>query len=158
MLTIMPSPNSPAQTKSLASSSKTASEENAPKVSAVDKPVATEGVKVTLSGAGLQKASRSNNDNSDIENSGLPNSIQQTLKMIREIKKQIAEKMAELQAIMGDSSLSPEEARIKASNLQSQLSSLNGALSVANTALKDGMKNLKLGPDQAIAATTLAMK
>ncbi|WP_444756674.1 hypothetical protein [Pseudomonas sp. A014] len=156
MLTIMLPPQVPSQPLLLPSSSGPVSE-GTPNVSSEEKPVVTEGVKVTLSGAGLQKASGSKNENSDIEDSGLPESIQQAIKMIREIKKQIAEKMAELQAIMGDNSLSPEDARIKVGNLQGQLSSLNGALSAANAALSEGMKNLKLGPDQSIVATTLAM-
>ncbi|WP_370694623.1 hypothetical protein [Pseudomonas sp. FP833] len=51
-----------------------------------------EGVKVTISGAALLAASAAKKSNSDIEESGLPDNIQQALKMIRKIKEQIAEK------------------------------------------------------------------
>lgn len=114
-----------------------------------------EGVKVTISGAALLASSAAKKSNSDIEESGLPDNIQQALKMIRKIKEQIAEKQQELQAVMADKSLSPEEARIKISNLQGALSSLQASLVTAQTSLAKTMKGLS-GED-ALKAVSLAM-
>lgn len=114
-----------------------------------------EGVKVTISGAALLAASAAKKSNSDIEESGLPDNIQQALKMIRKIKEQIVEKQQELQAVMADKSLSPEEARIKISNLQGALSTLQASLVTAQTSLAKSMKGLS-GPD-ALKAGSLAM-
>ncbi|MGY2257435.1 hypothetical protein [Pseudomonas sp. SDO55104_S430] len=52
---------------------------------------AKEGIKVSLSGAGLQKASGSSGKDRDIDESGLPTDIKQILKMIRKLQRQIAE-------------------------------------------------------------------
>ena len=50
---------------------------------------------------------------SDIEDSGLPENIQQLLKMIRKLQKEIAEKKALIEAVMADKRLSSEEKIIK---------------------------------------------
>lgn len=156
MPTIINPSNLSSQTLLIAPSLKPKSEEE--KNLSEDKSNAKEGVEVTLSVVGLLKSSKSSNDNSDIENSGLPDSIQRTIKMIREIKKQISETKAKLQAVMTNASLSPEDARIKAGNLQSQLSTLNGSLSIANTALSKQMKSMDLPSDQMMTAVALAVK
>ena len=115
-----------------------------------------EGVKVTFSGAALLAMSEANKANSDIEESGLPDDVQQILKMIREIQKQIAEKQAELAAVMADKSLTPEQARAKANNLQGALAALQASLVTAQTSLSKAMKNLSA--DDAMKAAGLAMK
>ncbi|WP_370694622.1 hypothetical protein [Pseudomonas sp. FP833] len=56
---------------------------------------------------------------------------------------------------MADKSLSPEEARIKISNLQGALSTLQASLVTAQTSLAKSMKGLS-GPD-ALKAGSLAM-
>ncbi|WP_411378856.1 hypothetical protein [Pseudomonas sp. MPB26] len=125
---------------------------------ATSSPLSTkteEGVKVTFSGAALLAISDTKKSNSDIEESGLPNDVQQVLKMIREIKKQIAEKQAELAAVMADKSLSPEQARVKVNNLQSALAALNASLITAQTSLSKAMKGLS--GDDAMKAASLAM-
>ncbi len=125
---------------------------------ATSSPLSTktdEGVKVTLSGAALQAVRDTKKSNSDIEESGLPNEVQQVLKMIREIKKQIAEKQAELTAVMADNTLSAEQARVTVNNLQGAIAVLNASLITAQTALGKAMKGLS-GPD-AMKAASLAM-
>ncbi|MEG8233059.1 hypothetical protein [Pseudomonas orientalis] len=114
-----------------------------------------EGVKVTFSGAALLAISDTKKSNSDIEESGLPDDVQQVLKMIREIKKQIAEKQAELAAVMADKTLSPEQARVKVNNLQSALAALNASLVTAQGSLSKAMKGLS--GDDAMKAASLAM-
>ncbi|QZP19893.1 MULTISPECIES: hypothetical protein [Pseudomonas] len=114
-----------------------------------------EGVKVTFSGAALKALTEAKKPSNDIEDSGLPDNVQQVLKMIRKLKEQIAEKQAELQAVMADKSLSPDEARIKVSNLQGALAQLQASLMTAQTSLAKAMKGLS-GED-ALKAGSLAM-
>ncbi|MGF0237037.1 hypothetical protein ACQR3P_27065 [Rhodococcus sp. IEGM1300] len=117
-----------------------------------------EGIKVSLSGAGLSKAASSHGDNKDIEESGLPENIQQILKMIRQIQKQIAEKLARIQAVMADKRMSNEERRAKLGALQSAIATLNGALITANLSLSKVMSQSSLTPEQVLKTASLAMK
>jgi hypothetical protein len=121
-------------------------------------PTKVEGVKVSLSGAGIEKAAGAKGENSDIEESGLPENIQQILKMIRKLQQQIAEKMAEMQAVMRDKRLSPEEMKAKVGAIQAFITNLNGGLITANTALSKAMKQAGLSPEQILKAASLAMK
>ncbi|UZE13883.1 hypothetical protein [Pseudomonas sp. B21-053] len=124
----------------------------------VDTPTKVEGIKVSLSGAGIEKAAEAKGENSDIEQSGLPDNIQQILKMIRKLQQQIAEKLAEMQAVMKDKRLSPEERKAKLGALQAFINNLNGGLIVANNALSKAMKQAGLTPEQVLKAASLAMK
>ncbi|WP_160107042.1 hypothetical protein [Pseudomonas izuensis] len=126
--------------------------------SALTPPAATEGIKVSLSGAGIQKASGPSGKNRDIEESGLPNDIQHILKMIRKLQQQIAEKLAQMQAVMADNRLSPEEVKAKVGSLQAAISGLNAGLITANTALAKAIKQAELSPDQVLKTMSLAMK
>ena len=115
-----------------------------------------EGVPVTISGAAMKAAAAEKTSNSDIDDSGLAENVKQLLKMIREIKKQIAEKQAEMAAVMADKSLSPDQARAKATALQSALGALQASLTSAQASLTKAMKDLSAG--DAIKAASLAMK
>ena len=121
-------------------------------------PPPTEGVKVTISGAALKAASASKNENSDIEDSGLPENIQSILKMIRAIKKKIAEQMAKLQAIMTNRSLSPEQARTQSMALQAEVAGLNASLTTANNRLNKALQESGASSDSIVKAASLAMK
>ncbi|RON57341.1 hypothetical protein [Pseudomonas frederiksbergensis] len=123
-----------------------------------DTPTKVEGIKVSLSGAGIEKSAEAKGENSDIEESGLPDNIQQILKMIRKLQQQVAEKLAEMQAVMKDKRLSPEERKAKLGALQAFINNLNGGLIVANTALSKAMKQAGLTPEQILKAASLAMK
>ena len=120
----------------------------------------TEGVKVSLSDAGLQKAAddRRSNPNSDIEESGLPDQAQKLLKMIRELKQKIEEKQQEMQAVMADQNMSPEVKQAKVGTLQSELGTLTANLMTASNSLDKFSKNGTLSAAQAQQATQLAMK
>lgn len=137
-------------TSTLASPAVTPVANEAPKVvaSTAAEPVspASQGVRVSLSAGGLQ-ASRSSGDK-DIEESGLPDTIQKMLKMIRKLQKELAEKMEQLNAVMQDNSLSPEEMRQRVSSLQAEITGIAGALTTANAALAKAMKQQSLTPDQ----------
>ncbi|WP_047284926.1 MULTISPECIES: hypothetical protein [Pseudomonas] len=124
----------------------------------VAEPVIGEGVKVSLSGAGLNKSAAAKGRDSDIEESGLPENIQQILKMIRKLQQQIAETLAQLQAVMADKHLSPEETKVRIGSLQSALAILNGGLLTANASLAKAMKEAGLGPEQVMKAASLIMK
>lgn len=130
--------------------------EEAPEKSAIATP--TEGIKVSLSGVGLQKAAEGDNANQDIEQSGLPENVQKVLKMIREIKQKIAEKQAELQALMADQSTSPELKRSKIQAVQIALNGLTSSLMTANASLEKLSKSGNLSEAQVKQASVLAMK
>jgi hypothetical protein len=127
-------------------------------VTPVETPAKVEGIKVSLSGAGIEKAAGAQGDDSDIEESGLPENIQQILKMIRKLQQQIAEKLAEMQAVIRDKRLSPEEIKAKLGALQAFINNLNGGLITANTALGKAMKQAGLTPEQILKAASLLMK
>jgi len=120
-------------------------------------PVASAAVHVTLSGAGLTRAAAESN-NQDIEDSGLPDGVQQALKMIRALKKQLEEKRAELQAVMNDQHLDPQQRQARVAALQNAIAGLNAALVSANVSLAKAMKDLDLSPEQVLKAGTLATR
>nr|WP_226942067.1 hypothetical protein [Pseudomonas lundensis] len=122
----------------------------------VDATPPAEGVSVTISGAALKAAGAQKADNSDIEDSGLPDNIQKLLKMIRDVKKQIAEKQQQLQQVLTNSSLSPEQAKAQASALQGEISSLTASLITLNASLAKAMKDMS--SDDALKAASLAAK
>ncbi|MBV2082323.1 MULTISPECIES: VCBS domain-containing protein [Pseudomonas] len=113
-------------------------------------------VSVTISGAAMKAAAAEKTSNSDIDDSGLADNVKNLLKMIREIKKQIAEKQAEMAAVMADKTLSPEQARARLSGLQSALSGLQASLNSAQASLAKAMKDMSAG--DAVKAASLAMK
>ncbi|MFL1558138.1 hypothetical protein ACI77J_05390 [Pseudomonas sp. O64] len=117
---------------------------------------AAEGVAVTISGAAMKAAADEKTSNSDIDDSGLADNIKNLLKMIREIKKQIAEKQAEMAALMADKNLSPEQMRARLSGLQSALSALQASLTGIQASLTKAMKDMTASDAAKTAA--LAMK
>jgi prefoldin subunit 5 len=86
----------------------------------------------------------------------LPDNIQKLLKMIRDVKKQIAEKQQQLQQVLTNSSLSPEQAKAQASALQGEISSLTASLITLNASLAKAMKDMS--SDDALKAASLAAK
>ncbi|MCF5053408.1 hypothetical protein GIW50_13725 [Pseudomonas syringae] len=114
-----------------------------------------EGVTVTISGAAFKAVAVASKANSDIDDSGLDDSVKQILKMIRKLKQQIAEKMAELQAVATNNSLTPEQIRVKTNNIQGAISSLQAGLMTAQGSLLKAMKSMSA--DGALKAASLAM-
>ncbi|GLK90631.1 hypothetical protein [Pseudomonas turukhanskensis] len=119
----------------------------------VDKLTALQGIKVTLSEQAQKISAAANND--DIDKSSLPDSIKQALKMLRELKAQLAEKQAQLQSVMADQSLSDEERMQKAQGIQSEIATLNGAIATVNGNLIKAIKEAGLSPDQMSEMTGL---
>ena len=115
-----------------------------------------DGLQVSLSELG-QSLSVKTDQNRDIDESGLPETIKQLLKMIRQLKAQIAEKRAQLQALMTQQELDSETRRVRAQALQAELTTLNGALATANANLIKLMRENGLSSEQMMAASRLAM-
>lgn len=116
-----------------------------------------EGLRVSLSELGRSLFAKTEKKNQDIDESGLPDSIKQLLKMIRELKAQIAAKEAELKALMADQNLDPEARQAQLEALQSELAMLNGAWASANANLIKQLQEQGLSDEQMLTATTLAM-
>lgn len=112
------------------------------------------GVKVSLSAEGLMR-SKTEGKNSDIDESGLPDNVKQLLKMIRELKAQLAQKMAELQALMAQSDLDDETRQARAQALQTEVGSISGALTTATGELARVMRDQKLSSDQSATVGAL---
>ncbi|SDF66101.1 hypothetical protein [Phytopseudomonas seleniipraecipitans] len=112
------------------------------------------GLKVTLSAEGLMR-SKTESKNSDIDESGLPDAVKQLLKMIRELKAQLAEKMAELQALMAQSDMDDETRQARAQALQTEVGSISGALTTATAELARVMRDQKLSTEQSAAVGSL---
>ncbi|OLU27493.1 hypothetical protein BVH03_14895 [Pseudomonas sp. PA15(2017)] len=111
------------------------------------------GVKITLSMEGLAR-SKEKDKNKDIDESDLPMTIKELLKMIRELKMQLAQKMAELQAIMqSDTDDETRQASVQA--LQNQVSSISGALSSASAQLVKAMRDSGLSQQQSATVSSL---
>lgn len=121
-------------------------------------PTLVEGVKVSLSGAAIEKSAGAGGDNRDIEESGLPENIQQLLKMIRKLQKQIAEKKAQIEKIMADKRLSNEEKIIKVAALRGAIAALNTGLITANLALSKVVGQSGLTSEQNMQVGSLLMK
>ncbi|MFN3767746.1 MAG: hypothetical protein ACK4TD_05235 [Ectopseudomonas guguanensis] len=115
-----------------------------------------EGLRVSLSELGKSMSAKPDK-NEDIDKSELPQAIKDLLKMIRELRAQIAEKQAQIDAIMSDQSLDAEAKRQQVEGLQTELASLNSALTAANANLVKLMRENGLSSEQMQAATTLAM-
>ncbi|BAN49580.1 hypothetical protein [Metapseudomonas resinovorans] len=111
-----------------------------------DRATVLQGIRVSLSDLG--KAGKPQK-NDDIDESSLPDRIKELLKMIRELKAQIAERKAELQAIASDPGLDEETRRQRLEAVQGQLASLQGALGSANANLVKAVRDANLSQEQA---------
>jgi len=116
------------------------------------------GVKVSLSAVGLARSKEAENKNADIDESNLPDEIKQLLKMIRELKAQLAEKMAELQALMAQGDMEDEAQKAKVQALQTEVGSISSALSSANAQLVKMMRDQKLTSEQSATVASLMAK
>lgn len=127
--------------------------EQSPASAPLATPTLVEGVKVSLSNASIEKAFSAGGENSDIEDSGLPENVQQLLKMIRKLQKEIAEKKARMAAVMSDKTMTNEAKVNMLAALRGAIAALNTGLISANLALSKVMdqsgltseQNLKLG-------------
>ncbi|MBB1519705.1 hypothetical protein [Aquipseudomonas guryensis] len=114
----------------------------------------TDGLRVSLSELGQVRSSAKNED---IDESNLPDSLKELLRLIRALKQQIAEKKAELEALMAEPGLNPEARQLRVEALRSELASLQGALSSASANLLKAMREAGLSDEQMQAAAGLAL-
>lgn len=119
---------------------------------------AAPGVNVSLSDVGLARSREAENKNADIDKSDLPDEVKQLLKMIRELKAQLAEKMAELQALMAQGDMEDDAQQAKVRAMQTEVGSINGALSTANAQLAQVMRDQKLTGEQGATVGALLAK
>lgn len=113
-----------------------------------------DGLRVSLSELGRVRASA---QHKDIDEADLPDNIKEILKLIRALRQQIAEKQAELQALMAQSGMDPQLKQMRVEALRGELSSLQGALSIAQASLVEALKDKRLSDDQRMQAAKLAM-
>ena len=113
-----------------------------------------DGLRVSISALGQTRAAAKNDD---IEQSDLPDSIKETLKLIRALRQQIAEKKAELEALLSQPGLNPQVRQAQAEALQSEVAALQSALSSASASLIKAMREAGLSDEQMQAASRLAM-
>ena len=78
--------------------------------------------------------------------------------MIRELKAQLAEKMAELQALMAQGDMEDDAQQAKVRAMQTEVGSISGALSTANAQLAQVMRDQKLTGEQGATVGALLAK
>ncbi len=118
-----------------------------------------DGVSVRISGPGQSLAQRSAgaSGNQDIDESGLPDTVQELLKRIRELREQLQKKQQELQALMADQGMTPQQRQLRQQALQSEIASINGALTEAVGMMNQALRENEATPEQMQKAAALAM-
>ncbi|AHF66800.1 MULTISPECIES: hypothetical protein [Pseudomonas] len=116
----------------------------------------TKGIEVNLSSAGKAAAS-SSSKNSDIEQSGLPESVQKILKAIRELQKKIAETMEKIQEVLNDKTLSYDERQTRATALQTVLGMLQRQVSNSTADMANLMNQMQASDADKVKAGVLVM-
>lgn len=128
-------------------------------------PSPLESIRVSLSAQGQkllasQKESAAGQDQ-DIEDSDLPDTIKQSLRQIRALKRQIAEQKAEIQNELSKPTTNEAAAdrqEIKLSTLRHQILALTGALVEATNNLGKAMRKSNLTREQSTQVMVLASK
>lgn len=116
----------------------------------------TKGIQVDLSSAGKAAAS-SSSKNSDIEQSGLPESVQKILKAIRELQRKIAETLERIQEVLNDKSLTYDERQTQATALQTVLGMLQRQVSNSTADMANLMNQMHASDSDKIKAGILVM-
>lgn len=116
----------------------------------------TKGIQVDLSSAGKAAAS-SSSKNSDIEQSGLPESVQKILKAIRELQKKIAETLDKIQEVLNDKTLSYDERQTRATALQTVLGMLQRQVSNSTADMANLMNQMQASDADKVKAGILVM-
>jgi len=127
-----------------------------------DKTLATEkdssknpvGIHVDLSPLGLQKSKKAERDK-DIDESELPDNVKQGLKAIRDKQEELEKKQKELQQLMSNSSMPPEEKQEKVKALQAEISTLSRGLVDSKNNLVSSMQDQGLTEQQIQTAMAL---
>ena len=111
---------------------------------------------ISLSPAGLQQAKAASKDNNrDIDESGLPDTLKELLKMARKLKEQLHDRTQSLQRLMADADLTAEERNLQAQRLQAEIGTLSGALATVMKQFAKAMKEADLSREQAAKVAEL---
>ncbi|MCI8209965.1 hypothetical protein AUC61_10510 [Pseudomonas sp. S25] len=140
-----------------AAAQKSAAEKAAPQ-SAATIPT-SQSAEVSLSAAGLARAALSGSTNTDIKQSGLPDSVQKILNSVRDSQKRLAQSNSELQATLNDKSLNPDMRQAKAAALQTVSAIYQRQISTSASDLSSVMNALQLkSADKAKASMLMLAK
>lgn len=112
------------------------------------------GLHLSISPMGLQKSKKADRDK-DIEESDLPDNVKQSLKAIRDQQEELEKKRQELQILMRDDSMPPEEKQQAIQLLQLEISSLSLAVNDAKSNLLKSMQDQELTEEQIQKAMAL---
>jgi hypothetical protein len=115
-----------------------------------------DGLRVSLSALGKVHSAAAQK-NRDIDESSLPDTIKQVLRMIRALKAQIVQKKVELTALMADQGLDADTRRMRIEALQGDLASLPGAFSSATAMLLKTVREQGLSAQQMQEVATLSI-
>lgn len=121
------------------------------------KPAARINVDLSSAGRNLSAGKQQQSKNADIDDSDLPDTIKQTLKLIREIRAKLEKKLQELQETMADQRLTTEQRKARIMAIQSEVSTLSGALTAASATLVQLMNDSNLSDEQKITTGMLSM-
>jgi uncharacterized membrane protein len=137
-----------------------AKEGKSPAASSVpaDQPVKT-GIQVDLSTAGQARSAKafSQSTQTDIEQSGLPDSVQKILRGVRDAQKRIEQIDQQLQAILTDKRLAPDIRQGRATGLQTMQASLQRQIATSTSDLSSLMNTLHLGQGDKMKAGMLVL-
>jgi Sec-independent protein translocase protein TatA len=109
---------------------------------------ASSGSGVWISAEGQSKLLADPHSNDDINASKLPDGIKKYLSAIRETQEKIATKMKEMQRLMRDQSLSPEQRAARINQVELEVSILNNVLFTVTHGMQELEIQLKLQLDQ----------
>jgi len=105
-----------------------------------------------LAGGGQAPAVR---DNSDVDNSGLPDQAKDAIKRLRELRAQLERKLQELEAVKNAATGTPDQKRIRIAALQQEIAGLGAAINSTTAILNQAIR--KLSAEQKLVAGSLAM-
>lgn len=106
------------------------------------------GSAVRISIEGQSKLLEAPHSNDDINASKLPDGIKKYLSAIREIQEKIAKKLKELQQVMRDQTLSPQQRAARINQVELEVSILNNVLFTVTHGMQQLEIQLKLQLDQ----------
>ncbi|SNS98996.1 hypothetical protein [Pseudomonas segetis] len=109
------------------------------------------GIRLNLSQAGSVQSGQASK-NQDIDDSDLPDNIKNTLKMIRQLRAELAARQAELDAILARPPSS--DSQREANAVSTEIASLQGAISSANASLVSQMRKQDLSSEQLLSVAT----
>ena len=95
-------------------------------------------------------------DNSDVDDSGLPDQAKDAIKRLRELRAQLEKKLQELEAAKNATTGTPDQKRIRIAVLQQEIASLGAAITTTTATLNQAIR--ELSSEQQMLAGSLAMR